>query len=59
MQPYGRTLVLADARRTPFVVIHADEGVTVVSALDSGSAIALVRRLRERIPPATAVRAIR
>jgi hypothetical protein len=59
MRPYGRTLVLADARRTPFVVIHAHEGVTVVSASDSGSAIALVRRLRERIPPATAARAIR
>lgn len=59
MLPYGRTLLLADARRKPFVVIHAHEGVTVLSAADSGSAMALVRRLRERVPPATAVRAIR
>lgn len=57
MAPYGRTLILADARRTPFVVIHARNGVTVLSSSDRASAMALVRRLRDRVGPATAGRA--
>lgn len=47
MRPYGEAMLFVDARREPLVVIHAADGVTIISAADSAGAVALAGRIRD------------
>lgn len=45
MRPYGDVRLFVDATQKPFVVVHAREGVTILSAADSAAAVAFAERI--------------
>lgn len=46
MAPFGKVSLFVDAQREPLVQVHAKDGVVVLSAPDSASAVALALRLQ-------------
>lgn len=51
MRPYGEAALFVDALKEPLVVIHAADGVTIVSASDSMAAVRLAARLHAVAKP--------
>jgi hypothetical protein len=46
MRPFGTAMLFVDAANPPFVVVHARDGVLIVSARDSAAAMLLASELR-------------
>lgn len=46
LAPFGRASLFVDAQREPLVQVHAKDGVVVLSAPDSASAVAMALRLQ-------------